>query len=73
MACRAAKGFALSNFTDHVIALVNRAGQTMPDFTSVDALVSWVDSVGEATLKDIFAWEPQLAEVIVMPKRRRAK
>ena len=63
--------FPLSDFLDHTFEVVDRVGSTMPaDFNSVDDIVSWVDSAGEDMLKDIFAWEPQLAEVIVMPKRR---
>jgi hypothetical protein len=71
MAFRGEKGCALSSFLDHTTEVVDRVGSTMPDFTSVDAFVSWVDSVSESALQDINAWQPKRAEVIQMPKRRR--
>jgi hypothetical protein len=61
----------LSKFLDHATEVVDRVGNTIPDTFSGDALVAWVDSVGDAALKDIFAWQGKRAEVIVMPKRRR--
>jgi len=67
--------FALSDFVDHIIERVDRAGQSLlADFASVDELVNWTDRIGEATLRDILNWQPKLAVVIQMPKRqRRAK
>ncbi len=68
--------FPLSDFLDHTIEVVDRVGSTMPaDFNSVDALVSWVDSVGESVLQDINEWQPKRAVVIQMPERgkRRSK
>ena len=72
MVCRGAKGCALSSFVDHIIGAVDRAGSTMPmDFKSTDELLDWFDTTGAASMKDILDWQPKLAEVIVMTKRRR--
>ena len=60
----------MSKLLDHATGVVDRVGNTIPDTFSVDALISWVDSVGDAALKDFLAWEPKLAEVIQMSKRR---
>jgi hypothetical protein len=73
MAFRGEKGCALSDFLDHTTEVVDRLGSTIPNSFSDDALVSWVDSVGQSALQDIKEWQPRRAEVIQMPKRRRAK
>jgi len=64
----------LSDFTDHLIERVDRAGNTLPaNSQSVDELVYWVDRAGEDTLRDILNWQPKLAVVIQMPKRSRRR
>ena len=69
----ALKGFALSSLTDHVVERVDRAGNTVPDFASVDQLVAWADRAGEYMLRDILNWQLKLATVVVMPKRSRRR
>jgi hypothetical protein len=65
----------VSRFVDHVVGVVDSAGHSLPaDCHTVQELVTWVDRVGESTLRDILEWQPKLAVVIQMPKRqRRAK
>jgi hypothetical protein len=71
--CRAVR-FALSNFVDHVVGLVDRAGNTLPDTFDSDTLTSWTGSVGQDALRELSEWQPKLAVVIQMQKRqRRAK
>jgi hypothetical protein len=35
-----------------------RVGRTMPDFDSVDALVSWVGTIGPDVLREVNEWQP---------------
>jgi hypothetical protein len=61
----------LSDFTNHIVERLDRAGRSAPASDSVDDLISWVDSIGSDVLQDIFAWQSKPAVIIQLPKRRR--